>query len=94
MKKFIEWDSLEFKRDSGKEALRCPECNDIRTDKKDKALKIKHDEGFGNCFYCEAYTIRDISEKNVRKDYTFQVKNGKTLQTFLINQFSGYVLRE
>lgn len=71
MKKFIEWNSLEFKRNSGNEALICPECIDKRTNKKDKALKIKHDEGFGNCFYCEAYTIRDISEKNVKKDYAF-----------------------
>ncbi len=77
MKKFIKWDSLEFKKDSGKEALRCPECDDIRTDKTDKALKIKHDEGFGNCFYCEAYTIRDISEKNVRKDYSLPSQEWK-----------------
>lgn len=77
MKKFINWDSLNFKKDSGKEALRCPECDDIRTDKTDKALKIKHDEGFGNCFYCEAYTIRDISEKNVRKDYSLPSQEWK-----------------
>ena len=69
MKKFIQWDSLQFKKHNGVEALRCPACDDVRSDKRDKSLKVKHNEGFGSCFYCEAYTIRDIQENNVKKDY-------------------------
>lgn len=74
MKKFIKWDSLQFKKYSGKEPIRCPECDEIRTDKKDKSLKIDHDKGFGSCFYCNAYTIRDISENNVKKDYNLPLQ--------------------
>jgi twinkle protein len=70
MKKFIKWEDLNFKKHNGVEALRCPACDDIRSDKTNKSLKVKHNEGFGNCFYCEAYTIRDIQENNVKKDYS------------------------
>lgn len=74
MKKFIKWDSLQFKKYNGKEPIRCPECDEVRTDKKDKSLKIDHDKGFGSCFYCNAYTIRDISENNVKKDYNLPLQ--------------------
>jgi len=59
MNKFIDWNSLDFRKDSGREKLRCPECDEVRTDKKDKALVIYHNDGVGKCFYCEALTFRD-----------------------------------
>lgn len=72
MKQFIEWNSLPLKKQSGREPIRCPKCDDVRTDKRDKSLKIEHDRGFGNCFYCEAFTIRDKAETRYQdKVYTF-----------------------
>jgi len=72
MKEFIEWNTLPLKKQSGREPIRCPKCDDVRTDKRDKSLKIEHDRGFGNCFYCEAFTIRDKAETRYQdKVYTF-----------------------
>ncbi len=43
MNKFIDWEKLEFKKTSGREKLRCPNCDEIRTDKKDK-IRRKYGE--------------------------------------------------
>jgi len=72
MKTFIDWNTLQLKKHSGKEPVRCPACDEARSDKKDKSLKIDHNRGFGNCFYCEALTIRDKAETKFQdKVYTF-----------------------
>ena len=71
MKQFIEWNTLPLKKYSGREALRCPACDEVRTDKKDKSLKIQHDKGFGSCFYCKALTFRDsVTDTFKEKVYT------------------------
>ena len=59
MKRFIEWETLDFKKLSGKEKIRCPECDSQRSDKRDKSLQIDHNDGYGKCHYCEALTFRD-----------------------------------
>lgn len=66
----IPWEEVSnlFKKSKGKEKLRCPECDERRTDKKDKALLINHNEGYGKCFYCEALTFKESNEIE-RKDY-------------------------
>jgi len=69
MNTFIDWDSLEFKKSSGKEKLRCPECSNKRTDKKDRSLMVNHNDGYGKCFYCESLTFREDSEKQTEKNY-------------------------
>ena len=56
---FVEWNKLEFRKTNGKEKLRCPSCDDQRTDKKDKSLLVNHEDGYGKCFYCEALTFRE-----------------------------------
>ena len=61
MNTFIEWESLEFKKTSGKEKVRCPACDATRTDKRDKSLQINHDKGFGKCHYCNALTFKNKS---------------------------------
>ena len=72
MREFIEWNSLQFKKHNGKEALRCPKCDDIRTDKRDKSLKIYHDAGYGKCFYCNVLTFKESANDTFReKIYTF-----------------------
>ena len=75
MNKFIEWETLDFKKQSGKEKLRCPSCDEVRNDKKDKSLLINHSEGFGKCFYCESLTFRDTETKEVKeKNYKLPVQ--------------------
>lgn len=62
MNTFIDWETLDFKKRSGKEKLRCPNCDGMRSDKKDKSLAIDHGNGIGKCFYCDALTFRDNKE--------------------------------
>lgn len=70
MNKFIEWDSLAFKKGRGKEKLRCPSCDQERTDKKDKSLLVNHNDGYGKCFYCDALTFREDKQDYTQKEYT------------------------
>ena len=77
MNKFIEWNLLYLKRLSGKEAIRCPKCDDVRTDKRDKSLKIDHNSGIGKCFYCEALTFRESNLDKQQTKYTYPVQEWK-----------------
>ena len=72
MNKFIEWEDLDLHKTTGKENLRCPNCDDVRTNKKDKSLKINHDNGMGKCFYCEVLTFRE-DDKSAFKATTFDL---------------------
>ena len=69
MYKFIEWESLDFKRTSGVEKKRCPLCDETRSDKKDKSLIINHNEGFGKCMYCEGLTFKESNKPVNNKVY-------------------------
>jgi len=62
---FLDWNTLEFKKRSGLEKIKCPACISQRTNKRDKSLSINHNKGFGKCHYgaCGALVFRD-SEKN------------------------------
>ena len=62
MNKFIDWNSLDFRKTSGKEKLRCPSCDDSRSNKKDKSLLINHDLGYGKCFYCESLSFKQVNK--------------------------------
>ena len=77
MNKFIEWNLLDLKRLSGKEAIRCPKCDDVRTDKRDKSLKIDHNSGIGKCFYCEALTFRESNLDKIQNKYTYPSQEWK-----------------
>lgn len=39
-------------RTTGREKVRCPECDGTRSDKRDKSLSLDHDKGVWNCHYC------------------------------------------
>ena len=82
--KFIEWNTLEFKKTSGKEKLRCPSCNNQRSDKKDRSLLVNHKEGYGKCFYCEALTFKNEIESNYteidQSKYKTVLNNDKAIQ--------------
>lgn len=77
MKQFIQWNTLPIKKSNGIEAVRCPACDDVRSDKRDKALKVYHNNGTANCFYCNAFSIRDTDEKVYKKDYTLPSQEWK-----------------
>lgn len=79
MHNFIDWETLPFKKQSGKEKLRCPSCDAQRTDKKDTSLLVNHSEGYGKCFYCEALTFRESNDINKRTeiDYKLPSQNWK-----------------
>jgi len=78
MANFINWETLELKKQSGKEKIRCTECDAQRADKKDKSLQINHAEGFGKCHYCEALTFRDDKNKEVKeKEYKLPIQTWK-----------------
>jgi twinkle protein len=78
MNKFIDWQKLEFKKTSGREKLRCPNCDEVRTDKTDKSLVIYHNDGVGKCFYCEALTFSDSGETNYsEKQYNIPSQSWK-----------------
>ena len=76
MNNFIDWNTLNFKKDSGKEKIRCPQCDGERSDKTDKSLQINHNEGFGKCHYCEALTFRDEKEYT-QKEYSLPPQTWK-----------------
>lgn len=62
---FIDWETLEFKKQSGKEKMRCPSCDGSRSSKTDKSLQINHGEGFGKCHYCESLTFKKEVEETI-----------------------------
>jgi twinkle protein len=70
MNKFIDWNTLDLKKVNGREKLRCPSCDDIRSDKKDKSLVVNHDGGFGKCFYCDSLTFKENASKVIDNSYT------------------------
>ena len=80
MNNFIEWETLDFKKQSGKEKVRCPNCDEQRSDKKDKSLLINHNEGYGKCFYCESLTFRE-SKEYTQKEYILPPQTWKNFTT-------------
>jgi len=70
MKKYIQWNDLPIKTGKGIEAIRCPECDSVRTDKRDKSLKVYHNNGTAKCFYCEAFSIRENENRLIKKEYS------------------------
>jgi len=94
MYNFINWESLEFKKQRGKEKLRCPECDLQRSDKKDRSLVINHNGGFGKCFYCEALTFKDDAESQRPDVVQYSVpaqnwRNYTTLSDSLVKWLEG-----
>lgn len=75
MNVFLEWDKLETKRTNGKEKIRCPNCDESRTDKKDKSLVLNHNDGYGKCFYCEALSFKEVKKEFSKKEYTLPVQS-------------------
>lgn len=69
----IDFNTVKFKKKSGKEKLRCPQCDSRRTDKTDKSLIYDHNNGYGKCFYCEALLFNPENDKlNKRQNIEYK----------------------
>ncbi len=68
MHNFLDWETLEFKKTTGKEKIKCPTCDAAKHRKGDKPIQIDHTAGFGKCFRCESLTFRDSETKEIKKD--------------------------
>ena len=78
MNRFIEWESLDFKKQSGSEKIACPTCQSDKNRKGDTSIQINHAEGFGKCFRCESLTFRKEESTEVKnKDYRLPVQTWK-----------------
>ena len=73
---FINWETLDLPLAKAKVKIKCPECNEKRTNKSDKSLQVNIKDGFGKCHYCEALTFRDDKEP-VEKEYTTPIQTWK-----------------
>jgi len=69
MSKFIAWETLNLKKQSGKEKVACPVCDAVKQRKGDKPIAINHSQGFGKCFRCESLTFRKDKEDNLQESY-------------------------
>ena len=65
----LDWNILPFKKQRGKEKLRCPNCDSQRSDKKDKSLSINHNDGYGKCHYCDALVFKEDVKEKTEKEY-------------------------
>ena len=78
MNRFIEWESLDFKKQSGSEKIACPTCQSDKNRKGDTSIQINHAEGFGKCFRCESLTFRKEESTEVKnKAYKLPVQTWK-----------------
>lgn len=99
MNRFIEWETLELKKTSGSEKIRCPKCDELRSDKKDKSLVIYHNSGVGTCFYCNALTFRDSQkqERETKVNYTIpsqEWRNYTKLSDKLVQWFENRGIKQ
>lgn len=90
MNGFIDWNTLEFRKTSGKEKLRCPACDGQRTDKKDRSLLVNHNDGYGKCFYCESLTFRESKTDYSEKKYT-TIENKQTKSVNNDEKIKSYI---
>lgn len=98
MDNFIEWETLPFKKTSGKEKLRCPSCDSQRSDKKDKSLIVYHNDGVAKCFYCGGLSFKESESKKVKeKDFKLPVqtwRNYTKLSDKVVKYFEGRKIRQ
>ena len=91
MSSYIDWNTLELRKTSGMEKLRCPNCDEQRSDKKNKSLSVYHNNGIAKCFYCDAVSIRDYEQVQKPREYKLPVQqwqNFTNLSDDLVKWFS------
>lgn len=72
--RFIDWETLDIPLGKAKVKIKCPECIDRRTNKRDKSLQINIAEGYGKCHYCEALTFKEDTHEVKEKEYTLPIQ--------------------
>ncbi len=93
MNNFIEWCNLDTKKDSGKEKVKCPNCNETRTNKRDKSVAVYHNNGIAKCFYCESLSFRDSKHERNAKEYVLPKQDWKNY-TSLSDKLVKWVAEE
>jgi len=64
MNNILEWSTLDLRKQSGKEKVKCPSCNPERKNKQDRSVAVNHNGGYAKCFHCEGLFFRDKQEVN------------------------------
>ena len=77
MRTIFDWSKIDTVKTSGKVKLKCPECSDTRSDKKDKSLAVNLSEGYAKCFYCESLSFRENIKRDVEVRYTLPSQEWK-----------------
>lgn len=66
----IEWSKIDLKgKTSGQVKLVCPGCTPDRKNKRDRSLSVNVSKGVAKCHHCEAISIRDNNEVEIKKEY-------------------------
>lgn len=93
IKNIIEWDviqaSTQGKR-SGNVKIKCPNCIDKRTNKRDRSLSVNIDKGLAKCHYCDAISFRKDDNFTRQKTYTLPKQDWKNY-TNLSDKLVKYV---
>jgi twinkle protein len=77
MNNFIKWEKLEAKKDSGKEKVRCPNCDSVKRRTNDKPIAVDHKNGIAKCFRCESLSFRDNNHERNVKEYVLPKQDWK-----------------
>jgi len=66
----IEWNGIDLKgKTSGQHKVICPACTPERKNKRDRSLSVNITKGVAKCHHCEAISIRDSNEDQIKKEY-------------------------
>ena len=79
---FIDWETLDIPLGKAKVKIKCPQCIDRRSNKRDKSLQVNVKEGFAKCHYCEALSFRSDEENTVKeKEYSIPIQTWRNYTT-------------
>jgi len=79
MNDFIEWETLDLgNKTGGQIKIKCPNCIDSRSNKRDKSLSVNISKGMALCHYCDVKSIRQSEEKKeIEVEYKLPPQNWK-----------------
>lgn len=92
MRTIFDWSKIDTNKTSGKTKVRCPECSDKRSDKKDKSLAVDLGIGIAKCFYCDSLSFRENIKRDVEVRYTLpsqEWRNYTSLSDALVRWFEN-----
>ena len=91
--------TIDLKRNSGKEKIVCPKCQDERSNKKDRAFSWNHADQLGKCHYCEGVFYIKKDKATMKKEYKKPKVNNtdltdKALEYFESRGIGQFTLRQ